>query len=122
MKKGIVHLAHLADELNIFSLNVPHNQYLHLGEEVQGHVIYRIPEGRRKGGGEKERIEGGRMRQERVGKRKEGRKENASVVELRTGVDLPPFVERRPQYSCLAASLFQASPPQLQHNMSPSFT
>ena len=52
MKKGIVLFAHLADELNVFSLNVPHNQYLHLGEEVQGHVIYCIPEGRRKGGGE----------------------------------------------------------------------
>ena len=62
------------------------------------------------------------MRQERVGKRKEGRKDNASVVELRTSVHLPPFVEGRSQYSCLAASLFQASPPQLQHNMSPSFT
>ena len=78
MKKGTVLFAHLADELNIFSLNVPHNQYLHLGEEVQGHVIYCIPEGRRKGGGGGR---GGGREERKEGERKEGKEERGMEVE-----------------------------------------
>lgn len=33
---------HLADKLNVFSLDVPHHQDLHLGQEVQSHLIHGI--------------------------------------------------------------------------------
>ena len=33
---------HLADELDVFPLNVPHHQDLHLGQEMQGHLIHSV--------------------------------------------------------------------------------
>lgn len=35
--------SHFTDEFNVFSLDVPHYQHLHFGQEVQSHIIYCIP-------------------------------------------------------------------------------
>ena len=39
---------YLANELDVFSLNVPHHQDLHLGQEMQGHLIHSISKTRYK--------------------------------------------------------------------------
>lgn len=71
----ILFFSHFTDEFNVFSLDVPHYQHLHFGQEVQSHIIYCIPmqeEGERGRWGE----EGGRRRgegEEEVGEGEEGR-------------------------------------------------
>ena len=39
---------YLANELDVFSLNVPYHQDLHLGQKVQGHLIHSISKTRYK--------------------------------------------------------------------------